>query len=50
MLLTETADDFFSALGYRVVARESVPEAIRRSAEFRALCPASATCMRKALS
>ena len=50
VLLTETADDFFSALGYRVVARESVPEAIRRSAEFRALCPASATCMRKALS
>jgi len=50
VLLTETAGDFFSNLGYQIVARESVPAAIRGSAEFRALCPASAVCMRKALT
>jgi len=50
VLLTETAADFFSNLGYHVVARESVPAAIRGCAEFRALCPASAVCMRKALT
>jgi amino-acid N-acetyltransferase len=49
VLLTETAADFFAGLGYRGVPRESVPEAIRASAEFRALCPAAAVCMRKAL-
>jgi amino-acid N-acetyltransferase len=50
VLLTETAADFFSNLGYHVVARASVPAAIRDSAEFRSLCPASAVCMRKALT
>lgn len=50
VLLTETAADFFSNLGYQVVARDSVSPAIRGSAEFRALCPASAICMKKALA
>ncbi len=50
VLLTETADEFFAERGYQVVPRGSVPAAVQASAEFRALCPASATCMRKALA
>jgi N-acetylglutamate synthase-like GNAT family acetyltransferase len=50
VLLTETASEFFSTLGYHVVTRDVAPAAIRGSAEFRALCPASAICMRKALT
>jgi amino-acid N-acetyltransferase len=49
VLLTETAADFFAGLGYRTAGRDAVPQAIRDSAEFRALCPASATCMCKAI-
>lgn len=49
VLLTETAQQFFQRLGYRIVERETVPEALRQSAEFRSLCPASAVCMAKGL-
>jgi len=44
-LLTTTAEKFFSNAGFRQIAREEVPLAVRRSAEFGALCPASAVCM-----
>lgn len=47
VLLTETARDFFKRLGYREIAREEAPEGVRRSAEFRTLCPQSARCMQK---
>jgi amino-acid N-acetyltransferase len=47
VLLTETARDFFERLGYRGIAREEAPEGVRRSAEFRTLCPSSARCMQK---
>lgn len=46
-LLTTTADEFFSSLGFVAVERESVPPAIRDTAEFSELCPDSAVCMRK---
>lgn len=46
-LLTTTAADFFGARGFRVVAREEVPDAIKRTAEFASLCPSSATVMAK---
>ncbi len=46
-LLTETASDFFARLGYVDIARENAPEAIRRSAEFKSICPQSAHCMSK---
>ena len=46
-LLTTTAEGFFARLGYREASRESAPEAIRRSREFAALCPASAAFMSK---
>ena len=49
VLLTETAEPFFRALGYQAVDRQSVSEVVKQSAEFRALCPASAVCMSKTL-
>lgn len=49
ILLTLTAREFFERLGYGVTDRGHVPPAMRESAEFRSLCPASATCMAKSL-
>jgi amino-acid N-acetyltransferase len=46
-LLTTTADVFFQNLGYRRVARESVPDEIQRTTEFSSLCPSSAIVMVK---
>lgn len=48
-LLTTTAAAFFADQGYREVDRDAAPTAIRETAEFAELCPASATCMRKSL-
>ena len=50
VLLTETAKEFFEHQGYRVLDRRDVPQDVRESEEFRSLCPASATCMAKALA
>lgn len=44
-LLTETAEEFFVRRGYAVVDRSDVPEAVRASTQFVALCPSSATTM-----
>lgn len=44
-LLTETAEGFFEGLGFVLRERSDAPEAIRRTAEFERLCPASAKCM-----
>ncbi len=44
-LLTETATAFFPRFGFRAVAREEVDPAVKRSEEFRALCPESAQAM-----
>lgn len=49
VLLTMTAAPFFHARGYREIPRAEMPERVQASPEFRALCPASATCMRKPL-
>ncbi|WP_339524553.1 arsenic resistance N-acetyltransferase ArsN2 [Pseudomonas sp. EA_35y_Pfl2_R111] len=46
-LLTNTAEAFFGRRGYSSVERADVPEAIRQTAEFSSLCPASAVCMHK---
>ncbi|WP_227132492.1 arsenic resistance N-acetyltransferase ArsN2 [Halorubellus salinus] len=48
-LLTTTAASFFGARGYDDVDRRDAPAALRETAEFADLCPASATCMRKRL-
>jgi N-acetylglutamate synthase-like GNAT family acetyltransferase len=45
VLLTETAKAFFGHLGYVVIERDSAPQSVRESAEFRSLCPATAVCM-----
>jgi len=49
-LLTETASAFFSSLGYRPLARERAPQAIRATAQFATLCPDSAALMCKVLA
>ena len=46
-LLTTTAESFFEYLGYKRVARDSVPEAIRSTREFASLCPVTAVVMVK---
>lgn len=48
-LLTTTAADLFARHGYVRIARNDAPEAVRRSEEFRSLCPDSAICMLKHL-
>jgi amino-acid N-acetyltransferase len=49
-LLTTSANGFFEMLGFHVIEREVVPEAIRSTEEFRVLCPQTATCMVRSVS
>jgi N-acetylglutamate synthase-like GNAT family acetyltransferase len=49
VLLTQTAVAFFERLGYEVIDRALAPDRLKRSAEFRSLCPASALCLIKQL-
>ncbi len=49
-LLTTTAEDLFARRGYQKVDRDTVPEEIKATAEFRSLCPSTAVCMTKHLS
>jgi amino-acid N-acetyltransferase len=49
VLLTQTAEKFFAHRGYAAIDRALVPTELRESSEFMSLCPASATCMSKAL-
>jgi amino-acid N-acetyltransferase len=44
-LLTTDTQGFFRKLGFADAPRESAPEAVRQTAQFRTLCPASATLM-----
>ncbi len=48
-LLTTTAADYFSRLGFHPVDRDQVPEDVRTSAEFTATCCATARAMRRTL-
>jgi amino-acid N-acetyltransferase len=50
VLLTQTAQPFFHSLGYQTIDRRHVSEEMKQGAEFRSLCPASATCMVKTLA
>jgi amino-acid N-acetyltransferase len=45
-LLTTTAEKYFPLFGFQTVLRDSVPESIRSTVEFREACPASATVMK----
>ncbi len=49
-LLTTTAEAFFAQRGYARIPREAVPPILCQTAEFAALCPASAVCLTKALA
>ena len=44
-LLTNSATDFFSRLGFAIEERDHVPESIRMTREFQDLCPSTAVCM-----
>ncbi len=46
-LLTESAEPFFTALGFQEVERASVPQAIKDSRQFSSICPGTATVMMK---
>ncbi len=48
-LLTTTAERYFPSFGFVRTSRHGVPDDVRKSAEFRELCPASATVMVRAL-
>lgn len=48
-LLTDSAESFFTKLGYQRVERALAPASIRAHAQFQALCPASAAFMQKVL-
>ncbi len=48
-LLTLTAEDFFAGRGYQKTDRESAPDVLQETTEFKSLCPQTAVCMRKYL-
>jgi len=48
-LLTMTAADFFTKMGYQVTQRDNLPAPIRKTEEFKNLCPVSAKCLFKVL-
>lgn len=48
-LLTATARAFFERCGYRMADRTTAPAAVASSAEFRSLCPASASYLVKTI-
>jgi len=49
-LLTTTAEAFFARRGHVRLPRQAAPPVLRQTAEFAALCPASAVCLTKALA
>lgn len=48
-LLTMTAENYFPAFGFTKTSRDTVPVEIRNTAQFRDICPSSATVMRRSL-
>jgi len=48
-LLTMTAADFFTKIGYEVTQRDNLPAPIKETEEFKNLCPVSAVCLFKVL-
>lgn len=49
ILLTTTAVEFFQRMGFSIVPRSSLPQAVMASAEFRGACPDTATVMKMTL-
>lgn len=48
-LLTTSAKDYFTRLGFVAVPRNDAPDPIRQTAQFSALCPSSAIVMKREL-
>jgi amino-acid N-acetyltransferase len=48
-LLTTEAASYFEKLGFVGIERDQAPREIRNTAQFSALCPNSAVCMRKTI-
>jgi amino-acid N-acetyltransferase len=46
-LLTNTAEVFFSKIGFKKVDRDNAPDPIKATKEFQSLCPSTAVCMAK---
>jgi amino-acid N-acetyltransferase len=46
-LLTFTADNYFQRLGFELLDRRDVPDAVRTSVQFTHACPSTALVMRK---
>ena len=49
-LLTATAEHYFPSFGFQPTSRDEVPDPVRRTREFRDLCPASAAVMRRGIA
>lgn len=49
-LLTTTAESYFPRFGFVRIPRAEVPAGVQQSIEFRSVCPASATVMRRTMS
>jgi amino-acid N-acetyltransferase len=49
ILLTTTAEVYFSARGFRKAGRDTIKGALQQSAEFTGACPESALCMERVL-
>ena len=49
-LLTTTAETYFPSFGFQTTTRDTVPNEIRETGEFKGACPASATVMCLSLS
>jgi amino-acid N-acetyltransferase len=48
-LLTTTAEKYFPGFGFDQTPREAVPVEVQQTAEFKEICPSSATVMHRAL-
>jgi amino-acid N-acetyltransferase len=49
-LLTTSARDYFARRGFEAVPRDQAPSAVRATAQFTSLCPATAVVMRRSLA
>lgn len=49
-LVTTSADQFFTKLGYTVTNRDSLPDVVKQQRQLKDVCPASAVVMSKSLS
>lgn len=49
-LLTTTASKYFTREGFNVIDRNLVPDLIKKTSEFKDLCPSSAICMNKIIA